>query len=273
MSDFELLRNPLKQRLDSGGLGLCLIVQKFTTVEIALAAQSCGFDALYVDLEHSVISESDAAQICIAGLLVGVTPLVRVPNHAPEVMGRMLDAGALGVIAPHVESAAQARRIVDACKFAPCGHRSVSYQWPHLKYKAHADASAVRQAFNNATTVIVMIESAEAVERAVEIAAVPGVDMLHVGSADLADSLGVPGQLDSPAMLKSFERVIAACQQQGKVAGIGSAGGRPQLAEQVVRLGARFLSAGIDWDLMLSGSTQRVTSLRRLDLHATAATS
>lgn len=161
MNDFELLRNPLKDKLSSGGVGLSLIVQKFTSIDIAIAAKTCGFDALYIDLEHSVISESDAAQICVASLMAGVTPLVRLPNHSPDVANRMLDSGALGVIAPHVNSAAQAKAIVDACKFAPLGSRSVSYQWPHLKYKPHADASAVRAAFNKATTVAVMIESAE----------------------------------------------------------------------------------------------------------------
>ena len=265
MANFELLRNPLMDHLASGGLGLCLLVQKFTSVEIAIAAQSCGFDALYVDLEHSVISESEAAQICLGGLLAGVTPLIRIPNHSPDIAARMLDAGALGIIAPHVENAAQAKAIVEACKFAPLGKRSVSYQWPHLKYKHHPDANEVHKAFNDATTVIVMIESPEAVACAEEIAAVPGVDILHVGSVDLADSLGIAGQIDDPAMLRAFQTVISACQKHGKYAGIGAVGGRPKLAEQVVNMGARFISAGIDWDLMLIAASQRVKSLRQFD--------
>lgn len=127
MNDFELLRNPLQERMASGGVGMCLFVQKFTSIDIALTAKTCGFDALYIDLEHSMISESDAAQICVASLLSGVTPLVRLPNHSPDVVNRVLDSGALGVLAPHVDSAAQAKAIVDACKFAPDGSRSVSY--------------------------------------------------------------------------------------------------------------------------------------------------
>ena len=265
MENFELLRNPLKAHLNGGGLGLCLIVQKFTSMEIAIAAQSCQFDALYIDLEHSVISESDAAQICLGGLLAGVTPLVRIPNHSPDIMARLLDAGAMGIIAPHVENAAQARAIVDACKFAPIGHRSVSYQWPHLQYKSHYDAAEVSQAFNEATTVVVMIESPEAVACAEEIAAVPGVDILHVGSVDLANSMGIPRKIDDPAMLLAFEKVIRACQKHGKFAGIGAVGGKPKLAAHVVDMGARFISAGIEWDLMLSAANQRVQTLRLLD--------
>lgn len=270
MSDFPLLRNHLAEKLAAGGLGLSLIVQKSTTVDIALAAQACGFDALYIDLEHAVISESDAAQICVAGLLAGITPLVRLPSHAAEKATRLLDAGALGVIAPHVESAEEAAAIVAACKFAPLGRRSVSYQWPHLKFRMHPDARAVREAFNAATTVVVMLESPEAIARAEEIAAVPGVDILHVGSFDLADALGVPGQLDAPAMLASFDKVIAACKRHGKTAGIGGVGGRTALAGQLVQQGARFLSAGIDWDLMISAATQRVQSLRKIEAQAKA---
>lgn len=108
----------------AGRLGLALIVQKAACVDIAVAAQSCGFDALSIDLEHSVIPEHAAAQIGITALHAGITPLVRLPSHEAHVANRMLDAGALGVIAPHVESAEEARAVVAACKFAPEGTRS-----------------------------------------------------------------------------------------------------------------------------------------------------
>lgn len=260
-----LLRNPLAEALAAGRLGLSLIVQKSNTVDIAVAARSCGFDALYVDLEHSVISEADTAQICVAALLAGVTPLVRLPSHDAAMAARLLDAGALGVIAPHVGSEEEARAIVAACRFLPQGHRSVSYHWPHLGYQTHHDARAVSAAFNAATTVVVMLETPQAVEQADVIAAVPGVDILHVGSVDLADGLGIPGQLDDPRMQACHERVIAACRRHGKVAGIGGVGGRRDIAQRVVRQGARFLTAGIDWDLMLGAARQRVQTLRDIE--------
>lgn len=265
MTTAPLIRNPLAETLAAGRIGLALIVQKATCVDIAIAAQSCGFDALSIDLEHSVISEADAAQICVTALRSGVAPLVRLPNHEAHVANRLLDAGALGVIAPHVESAEQAKAIVAACKFSPQGRRSVSYHWPHLGYRTDYDAQAVRAAFNAATTVAVMLESPAAVERAEAIAAVPGVDIVHVGSVDLADALGIPGQLDDARMTECFERVIGACRRHGKVAGIGGVGGRRDIAARVVALGARFLTAGIDWDLMLSAARQRVQMLRQLE--------
>jgi 2-keto-3-deoxy-L-rhamnonate aldolase RhmA len=265
MTSPVLLRNPLAQTLAAGRLGLALIVQKSATVDIAVAAHSCGFDALSVDLEHSVISEADAAQICVTAMLAGVTPLVRLPSHEAHVANRILDAGALGVIAPHVESADEARAVVAACKFSPQGARSVSYHWPHLGYRTHHDARTVSAAFNAATTVIVMLESPQAVERVDEIAAVPGVDIVHIGSVDLSDAMGLPGELDAPRMMAAYERVIGACRRHGKVAGIGGVGGRRDIASRVVGLGARFLTAGIDWDLMLVAARQRVQSLRELE--------
>ena len=118
MSDLSpsdpVLRNPLAETLAAGRLGIAMIVQKMHTVDIALAARSCGFDALSVDLEHSVISESAAAQICQTALQVGVTPLVRVPSHDAHYANRMLDAGACGIIAPHVSCADEAHAIVRA---------------------------------------------------------------------------------------------------------------------------------------------------------------
>ena len=260
-----LLRNPLAERLASGRLGLALIVQKSATVDIAVAARSCGFDALSVDLEHSVISESDAAQICVTAMLAGVTPLVRLPGHDPATASRSLDVGALGVIVPHVETAEEARAIVSACRYSPQGTRSVTYHWPHLGYRTDHDPRAVSEAFNAATTIVAMLESPQAVERVDEIAAVPGIDVVHVGSVDLADAMGVPGRLDDPRMIAGYERVIGACRRSGKVAGIGGVGGRPDIAARVIGMGARFLTAGIDWDLMLSAARQRVRSLRDLE--------
>jgi len=257
------LRNPLAETLAAGHLGLALIVQKTTCVDIAVAAPGCGFDALSIDLEHSVIPEAAAAQICLAALHSGITPLVRVPAHDAHYANRMLDAGALGVIAPHVESAEEARAIVAACKFAPRGTRSATYTWPHFGYRAH-DAVAARAALDAATTVVVMLESPQAIERAADIAALPGVDIVHVGAVDLCDALGIPGWIDDARAIACFERVIAACKANGKVAGIGGVAGRPDVARRVVAMGARFLTAGIDWDLMLGAARQRVAALREL---------
>lgn len=259
------LRNPLAETLAAGRLGVAMIVQKAMTVDIALAAQACGFDALSVDLEHSVIPESVAAQVCVMAQQCGVTPLVRIAGHDPQAANRLLDCGALGIIVPHVESAEDARAIVAACKFAPQGKRSATYTWPHLGYRP-VEAVAARAALDAATMVIAMLETPEAVERAGEIAAVPGVDILHVGSVDMCEALGIAGRPEDPRLEACFAKVIEACRQHGKVAGAGGVAGSPQVVRRIVGMGARFVTAGIDWDFMLAGARQRMDQLRQLPI-------
>ena len=259
------LRNPLAERLAAGQLGLSLIIKQVSSVDIAVAAASCGYDAINVDLEHSVISEAAAAQICIAALNLGLTPLVRVPSHAAHYANRLLDAGAMGIVAPHVESADEARAIVAACRFAPLGRRSVAGQWPQLGYRA-LPADEARRLLDASTTVVVMLESPEAIAQADEIAAVPGVDILHVGATDLCDAMGLPGAFDHPRLRASFERVTQACRRHAKVAGAGGLGSAPDVMQAVVRLGVRFVTAGNEWAFMLAAARQRAVMLRQLPL-------
>lgn len=260
-----LLRNPLAERLASGGLGLSMIIKQVDTVDIAVAARSCGYDAINVDLEHSVISERAASQICIAAQNLGVTPLVRVPSHDAHYANRILDAGAMGIVAPHVDTAGQARAIVHACKFAPGGGRSVAGNWPQLQYRAYP-ADEVRAAMDRLTTVIVMLETPEAVERADEIAAVPGVDILHVGGTDLCDAMGIPGRYDDPRLHAQFQKVANACKRHGKFAGAGGLGSAPEVMQLVVRMGVRFFTAGNEWAFMLAAARQRANALRQMPL-------
>lgn len=260
-----ILRNPLAETLRAGRLGISMIVKQVQSVDIALAARSCGFDAINIDLEHSVIPEASAAQICVTALHAGITPLVRIPSHDGYYANRILDAGALGIVAPHVGCAEEARAIVRACRFAPLGERSVAGSWPHFGYQS-LPADKARRVLNASTMVIVMIETPEAVERADEIAAVPGVDVVHVGATDLSDAMGIPGKFADPAIERSFERVIAACRTHGKFAGAGGLASVPEVMQKMVHLGVRFVTAGSEWDFMLAAARQRAGILRQLPL-------
>src|SRR3974377_1159947 len=113
----ELLRNHVKERLGRGEVVASMTVRLIRRVEIARIAKTAGFDSLYVDLEHSSFSLDTTSQICVAALEAGITPLVRVPGVAE--VSRVLDAGALGVIAPHVQSASVRRQ--DPCPICITG--------------------------------------------------------------------------------------------------------------------------------------------------------
>jgi 2-keto-3-deoxy-L-rhamnonate aldolase RhmA len=155
----ELLRNHVKDKLDRGEVVASMTVRLVHGIEIARIAKTAGFDSLYVDLEHASFSLDTTGQICIAALEAGITPLVRVPRIAD--VSRVLDAGALGVIAPHVQSAEVAGAYVAAAKFPPLGHRSAVGPLPHLQYRSFP-AAAADAALNAATLLIVQFESEEA---------------------------------------------------------------------------------------------------------------
>src|SRR5579884_2859554 len=113
----DALHNHVKEKLGRGEVVASMTVRLIRGIEIARLAKTAGFDSLYVDLEHASFSLETTGRICIAALEAGITPFVRVPGRAE--VARVLDAGALGVIAPHVHSAADARAYVRAAKFPP----------------------------------------------------------------------------------------------------------------------------------------------------------
>ena len=166
-------------------------------------------------------------------------------------MSRVLDAGALGVIAPHVQSADDARRYVAAAKFPPLGHRSAAGRLPHLHYRSFPAASA-DAALNQATLLIVQFESEEALSHADAIAGVDGVDLVMIGSNDLLADWGLAGQYDHPRLRDAYARTIAACRNQGKHVGVGGLASRSDLAAEFVRMGARYVSTGTDLGFLLA---------------------
>jgi 2-keto-3-deoxy-L-rhamnonate aldolase RhmA len=257
----DYARNTVKEKLARDELVLSMIVRLTRGIEIASIAQTAGFDSLYVDMEHNSFSLDATGQICMAAQAVGVTPMVRVPSLSPEVIARTLDAGALGIIAPHVPSATEAAAVVRAAKFAPIGERSLPGPMPQLRFRSFPAAETMA-AMNDATAVVMMMESREALEDVEAIAAVEGVDLLLVGTNDLCRSLGIAGQYDHPMVKEAYARTIAACRRHGKHAGIGGLGSRPDLMQAIVGMGARYVSLGNDLTFLLSGGVAAVKALR-----------
>ncbi len=137
----DILRNLVQEKLARDEVVASMTVRLVRTIEIATIARTAGFDTLYVDVEHNSFSFDTAGQICMAALAVGITPFVRVPTTRPEHVAPALDGGALGVIAPHIRSAEDTRRLVAASKFPPLGERSAAGGLPHLQYNSDAASS------------------------------------------------------------------------------------------------------------------------------------
>ena len=255
----DILRNNVKEKLARGEVVSSMTVRLVRGIEIARIAKTAGFDSLYVDMEHSSFSLETTSQICIAALEIGITPFVRVPGVA-EVQ-RILDAGALGIIAPHVQSADDARKYVRAARYPPLGERSNAGPLPHLQYRSFPAAQSYA-AIDAATMVIVQFESAQAIENADEIVGVDGVDMVLIGTNDLLADWGLPGQYDHPRVREAYERTIAACRRQGKHAAVGGFATRPDLAALYIRMGARYVSTGTDLGFLLAACAAKANEVR-----------
>jgi 2-keto-3-deoxy-L-rhamnonate aldolase RhmA len=260
-----VLRNPVKEKLARDEIVVSMTVRLVRSIEIAQIAQSAGFDCFYIDIEHCSFSLDTTSQICMAGLAAGITPMVRVPNGSPEYVVRVLEGGALGVIVPHVRSADEARRVVAAARFAPSGERSMAGGMPHLKYRSFPRAEAM-QALNEATMVVVMMETPEALDQVEEIAAVDGIDLLLVGTNDLTTEMGISGLFDDPRVHDAYSRTIAACRKHGKHVGVGGLPSRPDLIAKYVEMGARFVSTGTDLTFMIGACERTARQVRELEI-------
>jgi 4-hydroxy-2-oxoheptanedioate aldolase len=239
------LRNSVKDKFARGEPVFSMSVRLVRSIEIASIARTAGFDSIYIDLEHSSFSLDTTGQICMACLPLGVAPFVRVPGGDPHFVARVLDAGALGIIAPHLHSADEARAIVRAAKYPPVGDRSLAGMLPQLQFRTLPTATASRQ-LNDSTMVIAMIESKEGLAAVGEIAAVEGIDVLFIGTNDLCNSLGIPGELDHELVRAAYRKTWEACRASSKVLGVGGLSSRPDIVRRYLELGARYVSAGTD---------------------------
>jgi 2-keto-3-deoxy-L-rhamnonate aldolase RhmA len=261
----DILRNNVKTKLARDEVVASMTVRLVRGIEIARIARTAGFDTLYVDLEHSSFSLETCGQICMAAVEAAIAPFVRVPANTPDYISRVLEGGALGIIAPHVRSAAEARAVVRAAKFSPLGERSNAGGLPHLHFRSFPAPEAYA-ALNEATMVIVQFESAAALDKTEEIVAVDGVDMVLVGLNDLLADWGIPGEYDHPRVREAYARTIAACRKRGKHCGVGGLATRPDLVADFVRMGARYVSTGTDLAFLLSACTARAKQVREIKL-------
>jgi len=252
--------NLARDRLAAGELSLGVGLRLVRTGEIAKILQSAGFDWLWVDLEHGPHSLDQAAQISVAALDAGITPLVRVPEHQFDMAARALDGGAWGIVMPHVETEDEAREVVAHVKYPPLGHRSSGGLIPHFGYKQMNGGEQARRVNEDMLT-IVMLETPQAIVNADKIAAVPGVDVLLIGTGDLTLELGISGDYGNPQVISAYETVIAACRRHNKWPGMGGVGS-DEFMRRFIGMGMRMILAGGDLNFLLSGATRRAAMLR-----------
>jgi 4-hydroxy-2-oxoheptanedioate aldolase len=255
------VRNCAREKLEQGQLSLGVGVRMTRSVEIAKAMATAGFDWLFLDMEHGTMSLDACAQISAAALDAGIAPIARVPNGQYSIATRALDNGALGIVMPHVDTAAEAREIVEKLKYPPIGHRSVGGWGPHYQLGKHSTGDAVN-ILNASNLTVVMLETPTAIANAAEIAAVSGVDVLLIGSNDLCAEMGIPGDFGNERLAEAYRTMIAACAKAGKFPGMAGIYNET-IMPRYIEMGARFILSGQDGSFMMAGATARTGFLRK----------
>ena len=178
-----------------------------------------GFDWVLIDCEHGSISLESVELMVMAAESAGVTPIARPPVNSFEAIGQLMDRGVMGVQVPHVNTADDARRAVEAVKYHPLGERGLAAGVRAASYGYGMSMSDYAELSNRETLVCVQIEEVEAVRNVDEIVQVDDVDVFFVGPSDLSQSFGYPGRPDTSVVREAMDSVFATVAAAGKVSG------------------------------------------------------
>ena len=250
------MANPLREAWAEGrpAFGMWLMMPGSFGVELVAAARP---DYVCVDRQHGLADLGDLAPMLAAAEAAGATPLVRVPRNDPADIGRVLDAGARGIIVPLVNDASEAARAARACRYPPDGNRSYGPVRASVVLGTSDPAALGRE-----VTCIVMVETREGLENVEEIAATPGVDGIYVGPADLALALGLPPTLDvvEPAHVDAVAKIKESCKRHGIAAGIHTASA--EVSKGHAEAGFDMITAGTDSTLLAEAARARFAAVR-----------
>ena len=220
-----------------------------------------GFDWLNVDMEHSAISLESAAELIRTIDLAGVRPFVRVGSHDANVIKRVMDAGAHGIIASTVNTPDEAKRIVAAVRYPPHGTRGVGLSRAQGFGNEFDD---YYQWLNEESIVFVQIEHTEAVKNLEAILQVPGVDGFVIGPYDLSASLGVPGDFTHPKMIEALAEVKRIQDRMKTVAGVHVVHPVVNDALQKIKDGYRFVGFGVDFLFLLDSARTGLDEIKMM---------
>lgn len=236
------IHNPVKKALLERQVTLGTWMQ-FGHPGIAEILANTGFDWIAADCEHTDIGIEGFAAVARSMYGRGPVPLVRVRENDTLAIRQVLDIGAQGVIVPLVNTAEDAQKAVDAVKFPPDGIRGFAF-FRANDWGMNFDEYAGRA--NQETVVIVMIETKEAVDNIDAILAVEGIDGVLIGPYDMSGSYGVIGQTSHPFLLQARRRVVEACQEAGKSAGLHDVLPTEASIKAAIEEGFTFLALGMD---------------------------
>lgn len=245
--------NWLKDKLETQAAlhGIWLLTGSHAAAEIAVAT---GFDWALLDFEHGAGDEQDLLRLLQVTCHTATAPVVRVPSRNSDLIKKALDCGASAIMAPMINSAAEAQAFVSLLRYPPLGVRGLS-----SSIRATAYGCGFKDYFQKANSRvcgIAQIETARAVEQAESIAAVDGIDVLFMGHSDLSLDMGCYGEYAAPPMLAAEQTVLAACARHGKKAGMLLRAGMSAAACR--QKGFSFLALGSDGGCLRQGFDQLI---------------
>jgi 2-keto-3-deoxy-L-rhamnonate aldolase RhmA len=251
--------NPVKQRLANGESVFGTMVFEFFSPGMPQIAKIAGAEFILFDMEHTAIDLDTVKQQVAYCRGIGLPPFVRVPATDYHFIAHALDAGAVGVMVPMVETREQAEFIVSCSRYPPEGRRGAAFGFAHDDY-APGDVTEKIAAAHARTMIMALIETERGAANVDQIAAVAGIDVLWLGHFDLTNFLAVPGQFTHPRYLDAVAAIVAAANRHHKTAGVLAADiawGRDYMAK-----GFRAIAYGIDHLLYQKALADGIAALR-----------
>ena len=210
--------NKVKRKLRRGEVALGTLVFEFDSPGLPRLIELAGAEFVIFDMEHTRFTIERITEMMALCRGCDLVPLVRPPATAYHLMSRPMDAGAMGLMVPMVESAEQAQEIVNAVKYGPLGKRGTAFNVAHDAYQSDDVVKTMRES-NRESMILAQIESEHGVEQVDEILSVKGIDVAWVGHFDLTQSMGIPAEFGHKRFQKAMDRVAEAAESRGALAG------------------------------------------------------
>ncbi len=250
----------LKAKIAAGAVVSGPIVAEIRSPGGIKALALAGHDFVWLDMEHAMYGWETLHWVIQYARAVGIAPLVRVTDLSYAAIARALDAGAVGVVVPRVETVAQVQEAVGCARYPPDGRRGAGGE-ARVLYEPSTPAEAIARV-DAETVVVVQVETVGAAEQVDAIAAVPGVDVVCLGPQDLSISLGIPGQFDDPRFVEAVTHVIERTVAAGNAAGMVERA--VDRFERWHAAGARFMACNTDLAMIAAAARSDVAALRVL---------
>jgi 4-hydroxy-2-oxoheptanedioate aldolase len=250
--------NTLKQKLEAGKAVFGAMIT-FPSPQVVEMLGYLGFDWVLLDNEHGSITVENSEELVRAAELTGIAPIVRPVANRPEIIAPFLDRGAWGVQVPHVNTAAEALAVIDAVKYYPRGHRGIFSRSRPADYGFVGSTGEYVKEANRNTLVCLMLEEVEAIENLGELVTVEGVDVYFIGSGDLSQSMGYPGQQTHPEVQAMMEKGVKIIRDAGRIAGCSCP---DSLVPKFLNLGVQYFHSNVN-SLLQSSSEAYLKAMRQ----------